>query len=64
MAEGGDGAQHTLVRFVGEGDRAPPLPTIAAEAIEAAVVAGARVSIGGDESGRLRALLLVEFLLR
>ena len=63
VAECGDGAQDPLVRLMGEGDRAPTLPTITTQAIEAAVVARARVGIGGDESGRLRALLLVEFLL-
>ena len=63
MAEGGDGAQHALVRFVGEGDRAPALPPIPAQAVQATVVARARVGVGGDESGWLSALLLLKLLL-
>ena len=59
MAQSGNRAQHTLVGLVGEGDRAPALPTIAAQAVEAAVVAGTRIGVGGDESGGLSTLVLV-----
>ena len=59
MAQCGNRAQYALVGLMGEGDWAPALPPIAAQAVEAAVVAGARIGVGGDECGGLSALVLV-----
>src|SRR5690606_5126789 len=49
-AEGVQGAQEAAVRLVLPRDGAVPLPSGAAELVEAAVVAGAREGIGVDDA--------------
>ena len=52
VREGSNGAQDALVRFVLERNRTPALPAIAAQAVKAAVVARAGISISGDVGSR------------